>query len=223
MAGLGHLFQNILHALFPRSCVVCREEGDILCASCAAQVKLPVWHMRADVHDMLLYTRASYKEVAVQRLLHAWKYRGDTSAGEWWKRWIAEGDIPWKLPEKTVIVPVPLAREAYAERGFNQAEELARALAQKYHLPVGFFLERVPRNAQAKTEKSARGDIREHNPYRPSKDLRSAIVRHDIPECVVIVDDVSTTGSTLRACADILRAEGVGHIVFCSLAYGNAA
>ena len=208
----------LLNALFPRTCVQCEQEGAVLCDGCKKQVHLPSWHTE-EKEGITVYTRVSYKERAVQRLLHAWKYRGDAQAGEIWKEWMGASVLPITLPANTMCIPVPLAREAYAERGFNQAEVLAHALAAAHGFSVLCVLDRLPRAAQAKTKKEDRGDVRVHNPYGIRGEARNSTA----PTHVVLVDDVITTGSTMAACADVLRAWGVKEITYCTLAYGNNA
>lgn len=222
MEGLKKIVTCFADALFPRSCVVCEEEGQVLCAACEKQVRLPAWHEKT-VENLTLFSRVSYKERAVQKLLHAWKYQGDQSAGKWWKLWIAERDQAPTCFAGAMFVPVPLAREAYAERGFNQAEELASALARAHGGICARLLVRTPRKSQAKTQKNERGEIRSENPYAlRSKEARAIAATGNAPS-VILVDDVTTTGSTLLACADILRTAGWKSVAGCTLAYGNAA
>ncbi len=235
MGRLKDIVRVFWDAFFPRSCVVCKEEGDMLCTSCAALVRIPAWHVHAEREGVRVFSRVSYKERAVQRLLHAWKYQGDSFAGVWWQAWIAEDDALLSIFRDVVFVPVPLAREAFAERGFNQAEKLAQALAQTHNGQVLQLLERSPRKAQAKTDKAHRGDMRTQNPYHLSdagKTLQrrpTSLERSTFPERqtffkrVVLVDDVYTTGSTIMACADVLKQAGVQEIFACTLAYGNDA
>ncbi len=223
MGGLAGLFGVFWDALFPRACVVCEREGDVICSSCAQNIKIPVWHLHTEREGVQVFSRVSYKERAVQRLLHAWKYKGDSSAGEWWQKWIRETDAISAVFHDAIFVPVPLAREAFAERGFNQAELLARALAAKHGGSVGLFLERLPRKAQAKTEKEDRSNTRKQSPYYASPIGKRMQATGQIPKEVILVDDVYTTGSTIMACADMLKEMGVEKIFAATLAYGNDA
>lgn len=216
MARLKRLFSFIADALFPRACVLCKEEGEILCAACAQNVKLPAWHQQKEIGSVVIFSRVSYKEPAVQKLLHAWKYQGDASAGTWWKTWMQEGDLSC-FGTNPLYIPVPLAKEAYAERGFNQAKELARALAERTGGEMRDILERHPRKSQAKTSKTARAQVVTQNPY----EWKRGEHWREEGRLVWIVDDVATTGSTLVACAEILRKGGVQNIAACTLAYGN--
>lgn len=100
------------------------------------------------------------------------------------------------------VIPVPLHPWRHALRGFNQATELARPLP----LPRVRALRRVRYTSpQADLPAEQRqGNIRGAFQVRRSVDVAGA--------CVVLIDDVSTTGATLEACARALLAEGAGEV-----------
>lgn len=101
-----------------------------------------------------------------------------------------------------VAVPVPLHRSRRRRRGFNQAADLARHLG----LPVADALRRT-RATASQTDLPA---AQRHANVRDAFALRR---RHDIVGCcVVLVDDVSTTGATLEACARVLLDAGAREV-----------
>ena len=107
------------------------------------------------------------------------------------------------LATADLAVPVPLHPRRERARGFNQADDLARQLG----VPVVPLLRRV-RYTTSQIELPA--DKRHQN-------VRDAFAlipdpRSPIPGVVVLVDDVSTTGATLEACARVLKAGGVKEV-----------
>ena len=107
------------------------------------------------------------------------------------------------LRDANIVVPVPLHPRREYERGFNQADDLARQLG----LPVMPLLKRVVfTRSQIELPKHQRQEnVKDAFGFRPS-----AI--SSIPQIVVLVDDVSTTGATLEACARVLKANGVKEV-----------
>ena len=107
---------------------------------------------------------------------------------------------------KWPLVPVPLHRKRLRHRHFNQAEEIARALAKHSGAPV---LHALRRTRQTETQTLLSRKQRMGN-------LRGAfeLTRHGrrwidaAPEGAVIIDDVLTTGSTVNECAKTLRRAG---------------
>jgi ComF family protein len=113
----------------------------------------------------------------------------------------------------TGLVPVPLHASRLHERGFNQAELLARELSGITNIPVKPMLVRHMKTAQqARLTRAERlENVRQ----------AFAIAADWVPmpaEHLVLVDDVATTGATLHACVDVLLAAGVAQVSTLTLA-----
>lgn len=113
------------------------------------------------------------------------------------------------LPE--VIIPVPLFWKRQWQRGYNQAECLARPLAKWLNLPLDTESLRRIRHTTAQRELTAaarRRNLKSAFCYHPPKTYKR----------VALVDDVVTTGSTLNAICAELRKQGVEEIIVWTLA-----
>ncbi len=191
--------------LWPRSCAVpgCGARVDLphghLCARCRAA--LP-WH---DDRDDAAF---AYLD-PVPALVHAFKYGGATHLAGTFADILAEA-----LRRKTdaaavdVVVPVPLHPLRRAERGYNQSELLAAALARA----IGRRCDTTALLRKRNTEHQARLSGEER-----LKNLKGAFAV-DRPErirgrVVLLVDDVATTGATLSACTEALQRAGAARIV----------
>lgn len=116
------------------------------------------------------------------------------------------------LRDADIVVPVPLHPRRQYERGFNQADDLAQQLG----VPVMPLLKRVVfTRSQIELPKHARSE-NVKNAFALRPDPRSLIPdpRSPVPApCIaVLVDDVSTTGATLEACARVLKSAGVKEV-----------
>ncbi|MEX0617471.1 MAG: ComF family protein [Pseudohongiellaceae bacterium] len=119
---------------------------------------------------------------------------------------------PDQRPQR--LIPVPLHRTRLQERGFNQAAELAKTVSRDCAIPVGHrYVERIRHTA---AQSSLTGADRRHN-LRDAFSITSSEKFHGI-ESVAVIDDVVTTGSTVIALAETLRAVGVDSIDIWALA-----
>jgi ComF family protein len=109
------------------------------------------------------------------------------------------------LADADVVVPVPLHPRREYERGFNQAEDLAAHLG----VPMARLLRRV-RHTPSQIELPK--DQRQQNMKDAFGLSPVAGSRLPLPGIAVLVDDVSTTGSTLEACAKVLKDAGVKEV-----------
>jgi ComF family protein len=111
----------------------------------------------------------------------------------------------------SLLVPVPLAFERMAERGFNQSAEIGRAVAHKHRITLDLRL--VLRIRHAPAQASLQLEARQRN-------VRGAFaVRRRLRgEHVVVIDDVMTTGSTLDEVARVLKSAGAARVTNCVIA-----
>lgn len=117
--------------------------------------------------------------------------------------WMA---LPPPRPLPSLIVPVPLHARRLRSRGYNQALELARPVARQLRVPLARGLLLRTRDTSAQT-------------VLPAAERRSNVrgafevnARQPLPDHVVVLDDVMTTGATLGECARVLKAAGVARV-----------
>ncbi|WP_419162080.1 ComF family protein [Candidatus Palauibacter sp.] len=115
-------------------------------------------------------------------------------------------------PSAPWLVPVPLAPARLRERGFNQAEALARGLADGGLGPLHCVLERRPGGGR---QAGLRGALRRANVQGRFR-LRAGSIGDD--RTAIIVDDVLTTGATAIACAEALAEAGFRRVATVSFA-----
>ncbi len=138
---------------------------------------------------------------ALRDIVHALKYDGRRSlAAPLAARMRAHGANV--LDGADLVVPVPLHRSRLRRRGFNQAADLAQHLG----LPCRAALRRI-RPTSSQTELPA---ARRHANVRGAFAIRRGVRIEG--SCVVLVDDVCTTGATLEACAAILMQAGAREV-----------
>ena len=156
-----------------------------------------------------VYSYGSY-EGTLRQLVHLFKYGGVRPLARPFGRFMTQA-----LPRETsfdVIVPMPLHWFKQWQRGFNQADVLAREIGKKWHVPVrNVIRRRRATSPQAGlTNAKRRANVRGAFTIARGKPLQGMRV--------LLVDDVVTTGATASACARVLKRAGAAHVALLALA-----
>jgi len=148
----------------------------------------------------------SYNEY-MKEVIAKWKYRGDYVLGEMFKELFVQRFHQHfsTIRKNAVIMSIPLSKERLFERGFNQAFMLATFLTAK----VNESLQRVHNEKQSK--KSRRERLKTTNPFNLTKPINKP---------VILVDDIYTTGQTIRHAASVLKRNGCPQVYAYTLIRG---
>ena len=203
------LFQNIITTVFPDRCLFCgnvAKPGEVCCDKCADGLPL-LEGKRAAIksNDPFSFVAApfEYKD-GVRRAIGQFKFYGHKKAGEFFAVPMLESLDADFHPDW--VVSVPMNPERLAERGYNQADLLAQPIAKK--LGCSFRPDALVRTGNmVQHELSAnlrRLEAETSFQLSPGSDLSG---KH-----ILLVDDVFTTGSTLRRCAWLLRDAGAAEV-----------
>jgi ComF family protein len=192
--------ESLISLLAPPLCWGCggrAQPREPLCGRCRAALR-PGCVEWVDVGGVPVWAACSYEGPA-RALVAALKFRGAAGvAGAMTARMAALVELPGEV----VLVPVPLHPARLRHRGYNQAERLAAALARRTRLQLADCLERAGADALPQV-----GRDRADRMADPSGRVRLGPGRA-APARALLVDDVVTTGATLRACARALHDTG---------------
>jgi competence protein ComFC len=149
--------------------------------------------------NIALYTYTNFTKEVISRF----KFRGDYVLAE-----VFAADFLKALHDfqYDYIVPIPLSEERLYERGFNQAEAVIRAAG----LEPSRVLTRVHTEKQSKKSRNERIHLEQVFNEDSELDLRG--------KTILIVDDIYTTGSTLRHAAKLLKENGAVKVYSLTLA-----
>jgi len=229
-------FRRLQHTFLPPHCLLCGQpgaRGRDLCAACAGDLQ----------HNVLCCPRCALPLAApaplcgecLQRdppfsaafapfvyahpldlLVGKLKFAGSLAAGR------VLSDLWLDLIERKpparpdLLVPVPLHRDRLRERGYNQALELARPLGKALGIRLDADLLVRAQSTPAQTNLDAgtrRKNLRGAFEFRADR-LAAGV----LPDHVALIDDVMTTGATLRECARVLRRAGIARVDVWALA-----
>ena len=210
------LVKGLLDLLYPRRCAFCHRitpYGEPLCKSCAGKLPLTLGlEQRQKLSHIPICVSPLRYEGDVRRSLLRYKFQGRREYakiyGDFLSKCIDENEISCDI-----ITWVPLSRKRLRRRGYDQARLLAEELAARTGLPCEGLL-RKTRNNPAQ---SGRGSAEKRRAnvlgvYAPVKEQEIQGKR------VLLVDDIVTTGATLSACAQVLRAAGADRVSACTVA-----
>ena len=216
---MRQLLERAMNLLFPTRavCLNCGDpaglEHDWLCEKCRAALKPRLHTARSPEWPEDGISRAwfsLYYERPASRLIRQFKYQGVYRLVPFFAEClepVIEGISP---DDYNCIVPVPLFDVRRRDRGFNQAELLARTISDRTGIPLSGGVSRT-RN----TRQQARLSIQKRR-----QNLRGAFIASQSFEGmrVLVVDDVLTTGSTVNSCARALREAGAVDVQAVTLA-----
>jgi len=216
VARLGGIALNLL---FPQWCVGCGKRGDFICHSCRSSLPriMPPLCPRCgkpQSSGILCSNCVSWQaeidgirspfrfDGVMRQAIHQLKYRNLRTLAAPLARLLNDYLITSPVPGE-VLVPVPLHRKRLRERGYNQSSLLARELSKLTSLPVVDNCLIRQRHAPPQTRTST-VDERQSNVV----DAFACGDQRLRDKQVLLIDDVSTSGATLDACAAALKAAG---------------
>jgi ComF family protein len=202
-----------LDLIFPKFCLGCKREGIFLCQDCLSVLEISTTHQkfRGKYLDDL-YFPLDYGNFLSKKLIQNFKYPPLIRE---LKRELALAIISHFLLLDTkpvfsdfVLIPIPLAKKKLKWRGFNQAEEIGRELAEFLKIPlISDCLVKIKENkSQVELSEKERNENVKGVFFVKNKEK---IVRKKI----LLVDDVFTTGATMEEAARVLKEAGAKKIV----------
>ncbi len=172
---------------------------DIFCVDCKNKI-FPIVSKNIDVTpsvSMTVFAISDYKD-PLKKLILAKSWSDSLASYQM-------GQLLWEMTplhnlDCDVIVPIPLHWTRYARRGFNQAHEIARVISKKKNIPTQHLIKRYKQTVyQSAVSSHARIDN-----VKDAFVLNDAYAKEYEGKHILLVDDLMTTGATLRAAAKIL-------------------
>jgi len=205
------MMHEILKILFPSPCLSCGFLSEPLCGRCLGLLEFSP-HIR-EIDGLKVCCGMYFQADSIlERLIHPFKYKHHAEIFRLFVPHMREGLRLLKEPVDLILVPVPLFKARQKERGYNQAELLARWVAKGLGCRVFDVLGRA-KDTGKQAKVALKAERREN--MTGAFELRGSLPRDGQ---IVLVDDIVTTGSTLLACREVLEAAGYTNISALTLA-----
>src|SRR4030042_3507479 len=227
---------SLLDFVFPKRCVNCKKAGDYICQNCFTFISFDVKPLclvcdKPSFNNLThpickrkysiagCFAAIAYNKIA-QKLIYNFKYKPYLTdlkkfLSELFVESIIQNENFMTQTQKGnwVFVPIPLFSSKLRKRGYNQSEILAKSLSEKFNFPVQNILKRT---RDTKTQYKLKKEDREENMKNAFvlKNQNSKIKSQNI----FLVDDIVTTGSTLKQAANILKRNGANKVFGLTLA-----
>ncbi len=226
--GLSKTIKILFDFIFPRICLSCNSilniEENVICNSCKHSIKiipqefLKLEYLKKFKHDLLIDDFQSCfmfeKEKVIQKVLHSYKYENKIYVGKFL------GDLIYynldkfiKAWDADLIIPVPLHSLKKAERGYNQSYYIAKQVAKKLQITIEKKLLKRKVYTQSQTKM---------NLIERKENVKNAFILKDGKKVsgkkIILIDDVITTGATIRECAKVLKENRAAKVFALSVA-----
>jgi len=224
LSHLDHIFEPILNFIYPPYCIICNEplhKTRVVCDECFDEIiPVPIPFClkcgkplldnedrickRCEKNPLLLSNirGAGIFGEPLRTIIHLFKYRRKLSLGYRLSNLlISTFNSSITLHEADMIIPVPLHSVRFRERGYNQSEILARGLSQGTGIDFKNIIKRIrytKSQALMKDDKERKRNV--EGAFKVIGDVKG--------RNILLVDDVTTTGSTLNAIAKESLKEG---------------
>ncbi|OGZ58676.1 MAG: hypothetical protein A3B96_03915 [Candidatus Spechtbacteria bacterium RIFCSPHIGHO2_02_FULL_43_15b] len=219
----------LLDILLPPICLSCGTEGAYICEPCFQALKkysffiCPICKKRTPDGKLdrdcrkksglnrFLGAPLPYYQETVKKLLHSFKYKYAKDIAAPLSKMLTDfldennfADIASPQKSKMIVVPVPLYNFRERERGFNHAGEIAKKVSVKYALPLDLASLKKSKNTQTQAQTTTK----EERSVNVSGAFKCSNENAVSGKIALLIDDVYTTGATMRECAGVLRGGG---------------
>lgn len=231
--------EELLSLVYPRRCPVCHgivvPKGEMICIPCRKRLR-PISEPRCKKCSKPLgkeeqeycydcakgkhcyeegialypYDKVMQKSIAYFKFQNRREYA--RAYAEEIEKCLGERLLRWGAD---CFVPIPVHRKKQISRGFNQAELLAREVSRLLGVPVDADL--LVRVRKTLPQKELNDEERRKNLINAFQIGKKGVKYKRI----ILVDDIYTTGSTVDACARVLKASGIQEVYFFSLCIGT--
>ena len=212
------LVSNFFYPAFCKSCSSLIEQDFIFCLECNSKIQPIVSSFLSltPTKKMKIFAVSAYKE-PLKKIILEKSYSGNMLASKQLGQIIYKKTVIKNL-DIDLLIPVPLHWTRFAKRGYNQAYVIAKELGLKLNVPVLDVLKRKKRTVYQASVSFAGRQKNVENAFCLKPEYESEIVKLLKDKNILFVDDLCTTGATLKNSARFLlkfKPKSINAVVAC--------
>ncbi|MEI7688584.1 MAG: phosphoribosyltransferase family protein [Candidatus Nomurabacteria bacterium] len=210
----------ILGILFPSRCIGCNIRGEIICSNCIDSLKLA--ERQTEENIIALY---DYRDPLIKKAIWKLKYHHSPYLGKKFGEMLYESMLEEIDSIKTFskgspifVIPIPISKNKYNKRGYNQSEIIARAFCCTKNdniiiLKTNILYKKLNTIPQARlTNRNKRlKNIKGAFEIKNSESIKG--------KTLIVIDDVTTTGGTMLEAIKVLKKSGAKKVVGIAVAH----
>ncbi|MDR7209523.1 ComF family protein [Flavobacterium piscis] len=209
------MLNHLVNLFFPKVCAGCHAilmtEESTICTMCRHEIPITKYHLdpkneavkkfygKIEIEHASAFLYFNKKGI-VQELIHNLKYKDQEEIGTVLGNWYVEDlkGLDLKIPFDS-IVPVPLHKKKFKERGYNQVTTFGKSLAKGLNIQYNDSVLYRKKHSKTQSKKNLSGRSENIENMFDVISMEENQNKH-----FLIVDDVLTTGATLEACSRAL-------------------
>ncbi|MDP2161268.1 MAG: ComF family protein [Flavobacterium sp.] len=226
------MLKSLFNLFYPTVCLACSDllltNEATICTTCRHELPL-TRHTEMENNEIIkrFYGRLElehassllyfHKKGIVQELIHKLKYKNHQEIGTFLGEWYGEELKP--IHKKVIfdeIIPVPLHKKRFKERGYNQLTTFGHALSKSLNVPYNDSILHRDVYAVTQTKKSF---FERTDDKKTSFGVDYTLTDHG--KHFLLIDDVITSGTTLEACGNVLASIPNSKLSIAALAYNQ--
>lgn len=203
------LWEGLIEIVYPREnyCIICKEDDCFgICDTCKKSIKII-----GDSYQNEIISYGYYGGV-LKDLILKFKYKSNFTAGDILSEFLEAYIIKNLNHKEYIITYIPLSKKSKKVRGFNQCEYIAKKISRDLSIEV---LEVLVKEKETEEQKKLKRDERYEN-IKNAFNLKKGIEVKDYN--IILIDDVTTTGATLKEAYKLLKKFEVKDIKLLTLA-----
>ncbi|MFA6397857.1 MAG: ComF family protein [Candidatus Paceibacterota bacterium] len=211
-------FKVILDLIFPEHCLSCKNNGTILCENCLLKIS-----QSRETPNNYIISVFDYKDPIIKKVIKMFKYKNKRGLAN-----ILAKPLNDKLLEEIsdlgifenfknpILIPIPLSRKRLKERGYNQSELLAKELVLlnkdfKMQTDILFKTRETKSQASIKNRNERLNNLKDCFSIKNKELIKN--------KNIILIDDIVTTGSTIKEARNILKSNGARKIIALTVAH----